>query len=99
MFAGIGKAIVVAASITISSIYRGWVLSLLWAWFMVTQFDLPHLALAGAIGLFVTISFLTHSPDQSEVKSPMKEIGGAVVTSLMWSTLSLIMGWIVYQFM
>lgn len=47
------------AIIPISIVLRGWVLSILWRWFMVSAFHLPILSIPAAIGVSCVISMLT----------------------------------------
>ena len=50
----------------LGSILRGWVLSILWGWFVVPVFSLPNLTVVQAIGISLIIGFLTY---QSDAKS------------------------------
>lgn len=49
-------ALIIAAS----SILNGWVLTKLWAWFVVPVFGLPALGVATAVGLGLIVHHLTH---------------------------------------
>ena len=40
-------------------LYRGWVLALGWAWFMVPTFALPALSIPAALGISGLLSFTT----------------------------------------
>jgi len=44
----------------ISSIVNGFVLTVLWGWFMVPVFALPTLGIAQAIGINMAINFITY---------------------------------------
>lgn len=80
----------------ISTMFRGFVLSVLWGWFMVPIFNLPVLAIAPAIGLSVIVTFLTASlPDEKLERSFSYLIG----YSLSFSAFSLLIGYIVTLFM
>lgn len=51
-----------AIGITIvGAILQGWVLSILWRWFVVSTFGLPPIETVQAIGLSMTLSFLIKS--------------------------------------
>ena len=41
------------------AILNGWTLSILWSWFFVSVLGLPELTIAQAIGVSLTINFLT----------------------------------------
>lgn len=59
----ISTAIIVAAY---GVVLNGWVLSKLWAWFIVTTFGLPTLAVPEAIGLATVVSFLSAKIDRKD---------------------------------
>lgn len=47
-------------SIALSAMWSGYVLSVLWAWFIVTQFEgVPVLSIPAAIGLATVVGYLT----------------------------------------
>lgn len=85
----------------VSMALRGYVLTVLWAWFVIPAFGLPALALAPAIGLTMIVSFLTHQSDA--VKEPegdaTKCISKAFAYALVLPALVLCTGWVVKQFM
>ena len=52
---------------TFSMLLGGYILTKLWAWFVVSQFGVYKLSLVPAIGICVIVSFLTHQYiDQKE---------------------------------
>lgn len=55
----IGIATTAIAIATLGSIWRGYVLSVLWAWFIVTTFGAKPLSIAAAIGVSCVVGFLT----------------------------------------
>lgn len=83
------------------AIWRGYVLSILWAWFMVPTFGLPALSLAAAIGVAMVISFLTyqHSNCQEKEQSFGDKLTNTFGVAFIYPLLSLGMGWVVLQFM
>ena len=90
--------------IAITSIYRGYVLTKLWGWFVVPTFELPQLIIPAAIGLSLIMGYLTHqtsSADNDSVKS--KSLGYVVLAATLKAALlpsmSWLMGWIVSQYM
>lgn len=44
----------------LSVIGGGYVLTVLWAWFVVPTFALPQITLAAAIGLAIVVGYMTH---------------------------------------
>lgn len=96
----IGGIVGVLALLTIASIWKGYVLTVLWGWFVVPTFGLPALALAPAIGLAMVVSFLTHQSDAS--KEPDGEFSDrmlkAIAHTLVMPALVLGIGWVVARF-
>jgi hypothetical protein len=91
-----GKFTLAVIGLVISTMFRGFILSVLWGWFMVPIFNLPVLAIAPAIGLSVIVTFLTASlPDEKSERSFSFAIG----YSLVFSALSLLIGYVVTLFM
>lgn len=89
----------------VATILRGYVLSVFWDWFVITQFHgLPRLGLLAAIGLsFVAsifsephFSYVEHKLDKSERES--FDLFKAAVT-IVWLLLSLAGGYIVHCLM
>jgi uncharacterized membrane protein SpoIIM required for sporulation len=91
----------VLALMVLSSMWKGYVLTVLWAWFLVPVFGLPALAIAPAIGLALVVSFLTYQSDAS--KEPEGEfserMAKAVAHALLMPAFVLGIGWVVRQFM
>lgn len=86
---------------SISAVWHGYVLTKLWAWFIVPIFHLPVLTIAPAIGIVIVLNFLTKT-DTSDLKKEddgketfFKRVFGSFVQSLF----TLIIGWIVTLFM
>lgn len=74
---------------------RGYVLAILWRWFVVDTFSLPPLRIPIALGIATLVALLTHQTmPQEKNKSPW--IG--VVASAAISLLSLGFGWIYKAF-
>ena len=89
------------ALIPLSAMWRGYVLTVLWAWFVMPTFGLPALGIAPAIGLALVVSFLTHQSDS--VKTPegdfAERMGRACAYALLLPLFMLGIGWVVHQFM
>ncbi|HEX8310321.1 MAG TPA: hypothetical protein VF614_03315 [Chthoniobacteraceae bacterium] len=61
-------------AIALLSLWRGYVLSILWGWFIVTTFGAKPLGIAEALGLLCVVSFLT-AQYQPTLKSDQSESG------------------------
>lgn len=85
----------------LSSIWSGYVLSVLWGWFIVPTFHLPPLSVVTAIGIAIVVSYLTHQIDRDDDKKRewsetfTKMIGWGIIKPL----IALCFGWIVHLFM
>lgn len=63
----IGGAIALLLSIPFLSILHGWVLTMLWRWFVVPTFHVPELAIIPAIGLGLVVGmFMPEIPVQKK---------------------------------
>lgn len=97
----IGWVVSYVAFIVGGTLLRGWVLSVLWGWFMVTTFHLPRLSIPAALGLSVVVSYLTwqiidvESPKRSRTDQLIYSFGSPIVGAL----IVLGMGFIVHLFM
>lgn len=92
----------IVALMIISTIYNGWVLSILWKWFVVSTFGLPALGIAQGIGLSLTVGFLTknHKPTEAESKKSFAEnFTEGITTALIYPSLALLFGWIYQMFL
>ena len=93
-------ALVVAMVLTIySSLLTGWVLSIIWGWFIVKIFGLPILSIPSAIGVAIVVSCVTH---QVSTKEDDREIGEILGKRFLYSTLrpliTLALAWVVHLF-
>ena len=56
----LGWAVSYCGALVVGAMWSGYVLSILWGWFIVTQFEgAPQLSIPSAIGLAVVVSYLT----------------------------------------
>lgn len=101
LMATFGGFVGLLALLALGSMWKGYVLTALWAWFVVPTFSLPDLALAPAIGLALVVSFLTRQ--SYATKEPEGDfstrMARAIVHALLVPTLVLGIGWVVHQFM
>lgn len=79
-----------------ATLLDGWVISVLWAWFMVPIFDLPTLTLVQAIGVGVVVSTFTARTTIYKNQEVSSATWIAVFTVPLFS---LLMGWVVHLFM
>lgn len=96
----LGILTITISTLTLGTIWRSYVLSILWAWFIVTTFGLPVLNIPTAIGLSCVVSFLTYQHDHTkdERSGVEKCVEGALVLFL-HPLLALFVGWIVKQWL
>lgn len=83
--------------IAIASMWRGYVLSILWAWFVVPLFGLPQLSIPLAIGISLIVGMLTNHRTGREVEKK-GGLGNAIGLSVFVPALFLLMGWLVHMF-
>jgi Na+/H+ antiporter NhaA len=81
-------------------VLKGWALSTLWSWFIVTTFGLPSLGIAPAIGVCMVASYLTKQvmPNDPE-KSKEDRLYASISHSLCKPPLFVFIGWIVNHWM
>ena len=83
-------------------IFRGWVITYLWAWFIV-PFGIEQISLPHAIGISIMTGLLTFHRSLSEMKKA-KEMTtedkiADLVTAFFMPTFGLLAGWIINFFM
>ena len=96
----LGMILFVIVIATIGVIWKGIVLSILWAWFLVAPFGLPELSTPLAIGITLIASLLTHqyvyAEDEREITAKMGAFFGMTIVC---PAAVLGIGWIVKGFM
>lgn len=82
-------------------IINGYVLSVLWRWFIVPTFDAPALGVVSAIGVAMVVSYLTYQThDCKKEKKSLSNIIKEGANVIAWkASLALFFGWIVHLFM
>lgn len=78
---------------------QGWVLSILWAWFIVPMFNLPPLGILQAIGITLVVGLLTGSAYKAPQNKENGERYAAIVTAVIGPFVVLLVGWIVHSLM
>ena len=98
----IGWITVTVGGIILSSIWRGYVLSILWGWFVSPVFHIAQISIALAIGLSLVIGMFTYQSSSSESKDKKESAGEAVLKALAVAFLSplfvLALGAIIHAF-
>jgi len=83
--------------LVVSSILKGYVLSILWGWFIVPVFSLPELTVVSAIGIAIVVSYLTHQ--YNENKGEGKSFDKRIAIIILRPFFVLLFGWVVHLFM
>jgi len=85
--------------LVMSSIMNGFVLTKLWAWFMVPAFGLPQLSIPIAIGISIVIRYLTYQkPPEPEGANNINKIGETLGFVIVYPIMTLFIGWVVHFF-
>lgn len=84
-----------------SSIFNGYVLSVLWGWFVVPIFDAPSLGLIPAIGVALVAGYLTYQDHncKRESKSFPEELLRSIFMAILKPSFALFFGWVFHLFM
>lgn len=83
------------------AMWRGYVLCILWGWFVARTFGLPELGIAQAIGLSYVVTYLTATMPAKQEKEPegkellSQQIARGLVFHGLYPTVVLFFGWIV----
>lgn len=98
-----GGCFLIVALVAVSAILRGFVLTQLWTWFVLTTFPgTPVLSIPVAIGLAATVGMLSGTSYSSSGSANDEERRSKAVNSavsiVLTPLLALIFGWIVWQF-
>ncbi len=85
--------------LALTAILNGYVLSILWRWFLVPTLDLPAISIVQAIGISLVIGYLTdHSSGKSDDRKSDNLIANIFTISLK-PLMALFIGWIVKLFL
>jgi hypothetical protein len=93
----LGKIYGAVTCIVLSCLWRGYVLSLLWSWYMVTIFGMRPLTMPMCIGLSTVVGMMSGSgvTYNDHTRPPIKDM---IFGSFIAPTIGLLMGWIAKQF-
>jgi hypothetical protein len=92
--AGAAVLIGIVGLVLLAMVWRGFVLSILWGWFMV-PLGLPNISVALAIGIAGVVGMLTH---QIQVSKDEEDGAKKFLAAFMIPLFALGVGWIVHQF-
>lgn len=108
VLAALGGIVGLGILMVASSIFNGYVLSVLWGWFIVPTFGVPPLGIVPAIGIALIVNYLTQrtkpiykEKDDCEEKEKItgKQITYCVGLAILRPSFALFLGWIVHLFM
>jgi hypothetical protein len=79
------------------AVWQGYVLSLLWAWFVVGTFHAPAISIGQAVGLSLTVGMFTTKPSRKK-DGEKTDYATLIVNAFLAPLFFLAFGWIVHQF-
>jgi len=87
----------ILALVAVAVIVNGYVLSVLWGWFIVTTFEARPLGVANAIGLACVVGYLTHQyrPKTTADKNDFEAFVDSLVHIVTRPAVALLAGWVV----
>lgn len=91
-------ALVVIGLTILQIIWYGWVLQVLWGWFIVPTFSLAALTIAQALGIALIVRMLTTNQGQTD-SDKNDAVLRAAINGFLFPLITLIIGWIVSWFM
>ncbi len=97
-----GGIVSVTILMAIRSIFNGYVLSVLWGWFIAPTLGVPQLSVVPAIGIAVVVNYLNHEvyfSKEEEERSLSERIARGAIFSFTRTSFTLFFGWIVHLFM
>jgi hypothetical protein len=95
----LGYSVVFVMLIALSALWSGYVLSILWGWFVAGTLGLPQLTINNAIGLAIIVGCMTKTEDTPKDDETVNEkLVRGVVMGALKPSLTLVLGWIVRLF-
>lgn len=91
----------VGIAFIVGPIWSGYVLSILWSWFVVPSLHVPTISVPVAIGFALVVRFLAPSSSSSESKEDKtfaEHVGTVLGTSLLYPAAGLAFGAVVHMF-
>ena len=96
----LGAIAMAATAFVVAWLLNGWVLTILWGWFIVPTFGLRPLGFIPALGVALVVGYLTRQ--FVDVEAPKRTTGerwARAFVIAMSPLLSLAMGWVLHLFM
>lgn len=97
----IGGVVSGLAALALAMLTYGWVLSILWSWFMVPALHLPRLSISAAIGITITVRCMLNQ--SSGIDTPKRTTSERITNFIGYSLLGplvvLVIGWAIHLFM
>jgi hypothetical protein len=81
------------------SIWGGFVLNKLWAWFIVNQFGVCPLSIPQAIGINIITHYLTVNRTKTDDNDALTLIGSTAIFWVLYGSIALLFGYIVSLFL
>ena len=94
--------IVFSILLVISAVITGFVLSVLWRWFIIPIFSLPPLSIPQATGIAIIVEFLTTYQDQrqgEDDKGLTEKIIKSLFYAICYPMIILGLGWVIQLFL
>ena len=82
----------------LATIFNGYVMTILWGWFVVEKFSLPTLNIPEALGILLIAKFSTIVVNLADMDVDDREVKSATLQWLL-PLMALLMGWIYTLFM
>lgn len=79
--------------------WSGYVLSKLWAWFVVPALGVPELSIPAAIGLALIVSYMTHQATNGDDDLTPEALIEGVLWLAMRPAAALCFGWVIARWM
>jgi len=81
-------------------IWRAFVLTLLWSWFVVPTFGVDDLSMPVAFGISLVVGMMARqSPCTKDTRTPAEQAGAFIIGGILLPAIALLFGWIATLFM
>ena len=87
--------------IVVATLLKGYLLSVMWRWFMVPILSLPQLSVVQAIGIVLVVAMLTHQNHgyhEDKDQSMAKQVK-TIIAPLLELLIAFLVGWVVHHYM
>lgn len=104
ILANIGAAVIVVptvvATVVLAAVLNGYTLSVLWGWFVVPTFHLPTLPIAMAMGIALTVRYITNQDVDcvEPERPPLRRLARTFGFPFLRVALTLGIGWVIHRF-